>query len=119
MEAFSRTTEKFMSSAVAAGILLFVVAIASSSPVAAQDANFGKQIWLTKVNCRDCHGWSGNGLPDNPQAPGGHSLRKTTLTFDEIAEVIRCGRPGTQMPYFDRFAYTDDRCYGMTRSDLG
>ena len=23
------------------------------------------------------------------------------------------------MPYFDRFAYTDKRCYGMTAADLG
>jgi len=32
--------------------------------------------------------------------------------------VIKCGRPGTGMPAFDRFAYSDGRCYGLKQSDL-
>jgi len=36
-----------------------------------------------------------------------------------MAEVVKCGRPHTGMPYHDRFAYTDKRCYGLTREDLG
>lgn len=27
--------------------------------------------------------------------------------------------PATGMPYHDQFAYTDKRCYGLTRADLG
>ena len=119
MEAYWRAAMTLLVRAVVAGILLLVTATASAPPVAAQDADFGKQIWLTKVNCRDCHGWSGNGLADNPQAPSGPNLRATALTPDQIAEVIRCGRPGTPMPYFDQFAYTDRRCYGMTAADMG
>lgn len=88
-------------------------------PALAQDAKLGKQIWLDKVNCRDCHGWGGHGVGDNPQAVTGANLRRTTLTPDQIAEVIRCGWPGTEMPYFDRLAYTDDRCYGMTEAQVG
>ena len=32
--------------------------------------------------------------------------------------VIACGMPGTAMPHHDRKAYTDDRCYGLTKDDL-
>ena len=42
-----------------------------------------------------------------------------TLDRDGLVTVIRCGRPGTNMPYFDRKAYTDDRCYDMTFDDFG
>jgi hypothetical protein len=51
--------------------------------------------------------------------PGGLALRKTQLTRDQIRLTIQCGRPGTAMPHFDRLAYTDNRCYGMTAQDLG
>ena len=34
-------------------------------------------------------------------------------------EVVKCGRPATGMPYHDRFAYTDKRCYGYTREQMG
>jgi hypothetical protein len=46
-------------------------------------------------------------------------LRKTQLSRDQIRLTIQCGRPGTAMPHFDRFAYTDKRCYGVTAKDLG
>jgi hypothetical protein len=36
-----------------------------------------------------------------------------------MAEVVKCGRPHTGMPYHDRFAYTDKRCFRLTREDLG
>ena len=48
-----------------------------------------------------CHSWHCKG--------GGHgaavSLRNTELTLNEIINVIKCGRPGTGMPYFLRKAY--------------
>jgi len=50
------------------------------------------------------------------QAP---SLRTTQLDRDQIRMTIQCGRPGTPMPHFDRFAYTDKRCYDATAADLG
>lgn len=81
------------------------------------EIDFGKEIYKTKATCLFCHRWDGNG----DQGYGGLalSLRKTQLTTDQIAETIRCGRPGTGMPYHDQFAYTDDRCYGVTRAQLG
>ncbi len=47
------------------------------------------------------------------------SLRKTQLTAEQLAGVIRCGRPTTGMPIIDQFAYTDKRCYDYTKADLG
>ena len=47
------------------------------------------------------------------------SLRKTALNPEQFAEVIKCGRPGTGMPFHDQYAYTDKRCYGLSREDLG
>jgi hypothetical protein len=36
-----------------------------------------------------------------------------------LIEVIACGRPGTEMPHFDRYAYEDTDCYGLKGKDLG
>jgi len=80
----------------------------------------GERIWKSKAGCPNCHGWAGDGFPaafhNEGNAP---SLRKTELTRDQIRETIQCGRPGTPMPHFDRFAYTDKRCYDLTAADLG
>ncbi len=113
----------FLGVAVAAVASLFVVVLsAGGGPAVAQDAaavNLGKSVWVNKVPCKDCHGWSGNGLPDDPQAPRGANLRETQLDAAQLAETILCGRPTTEMPYFDARAYEDDRCFGMTRAQLG
>lgn len=79
----------------------------------------GQRIWSTKAQCPQCHGWAGDGNGGLHSAGLAASLRATQLTRDQIREVIQCGRPGTPMPHFDRFAYTDKRCYGMTAQDLG
>jgi mono/diheme cytochrome c family protein len=79
----------------------------------------GQVIWRDKAGCQECHGWAGDGkggFHHEGQAP---SLRLTQLTRDQIRMTIQCGRPGTPMPHFDRFAYTDKRCYDMTAKDLG
>jgi mono/diheme cytochrome c family protein len=77
----------------------------------------GKDIFKTKATCQFCHKWDASG----DQGYGGNalSLRATKLTPAQVAETIKCGRPGTGMPYHDQFAYTDKRCYGMTRDGLG
>src|ERR1700747_1072383 len=87
---------------------------------AAQDVADGERIWKTKAGCPKGHGWAGDGFPSGFHSEGNApSLRETQLTRDQIRETIQCGRPGTPMPHFDRFAYTDKRCYGMTAEDLG
>ncbi len=85
----------------------------------AQDANFGRSVWLNQANCADCHGWLGDGNAADPRSPRGANLRETQMDADQLAEVILCGRPGTGMPYFDSKAYTDKRCYGSSRADFG
>jgi hypothetical protein len=36
-----------------------------------------------------------------------------------LIEVIACGRPGTEMPHFDKYAYEDTNCYGLSAGQLG
>ena len=88
-------------------------------PAAGQDAGFGRDVWLKQANCSDCHGWFGTGLPEDPRSPKGANLRQTKLDAARIAETVLCGRPGTAMPYFDQRAYTDGRCFGMTKEQMG
>jgi mono/diheme cytochrome c family protein len=95
------------------------IAVGVSTAAVAQDVSAGQRIWANKAGCPQCHGWAGDGHISGFHSPGGLPLRMTQLTRDQIREVIQCGRPGTPMPHFDRFAYTDKRCYDMTAADLG
>lgn len=76
----------------------------------------GFAVWKGQ-DCIGCHGWAGNGerIGENPTGP---SLRALEYDAATLKEIIMCGRPGTAMPSHDPDAYTDDRCYGMTRADL-
>ena len=97
-----------------------VIAVGISTAALAQDVATGQRIWANKAGCPQCHGWAGDGFPSGFHSEGNApSLRETQLTRDQIRETIQCGRPGTPMPHFDRFAYTDKRCYDMTAADLG
>jgi mono/diheme cytochrome c family protein len=99
-------------------VALIAAAITTVAP--AQDVADGERIWKSKAGCPQCHGWAGDGFPSGFHSEGNApSLRETQLTRDQIRETIQCGRPGTPMPHFDRFAYTDKRCYDMTAADLG
>jgi mono/diheme cytochrome c family protein len=77
----------------------------------------GQRVWATKAGYPQCHGWAGDGV--GAFHSSGPALRDSQLTREQIRETIQCGRPGTPMPHFDRFAYTDKRCYGLTADDLG
>ena len=82
----------------------------------AEDLAKGQAIW-EKGECSMCHGWSGDGIGSADH--GAPSLRVRHLSRAKIREIIRCGR-GADMPYFDRFAYTDNKpCYGKTAKELG
>jgi hypothetical protein len=52
------------------------------------------------------------------QLPDGANLRETGLDRDALIVTIKCGRPGRGMPAFDKFAYSDGRCYGLKQADL-
>jgi mono/diheme cytochrome c family protein len=92
----------------------------AQAPLSAEEARFiefGKEIFKSKAVCQYCHKWDASG----DQGYGGNalSLRATQLTPEQMTEVVKCGRPTTGMPYHDRFAYTDKRCYGYTREQMG
>lgn len=90
---------------------------ATLSAEEARTIEFGKEIFKVKANCQFCHKWDASG--DTGYGGVALSLRKTALTREQFIEVVKCGRPLTAMPYHDKFAYTDKRCYGMTSADLG
>jgi mono/diheme cytochrome c family protein len=114
---------QFRRSALAAMAAIGAVAVAASVVVPtrglADDIAGGQRIWTEKAQCPECHGWAADGHGSFHSPGKAPSLRETQLTRDQIRMTIQCGRPGTPMPHFDRYAYTDKRCYDMTAADLG
>jgi cytochrome c553 len=99
---------------VAGAILLLSL---GSAP--AQDTSFGQRLFQDKADCQFCHGINGDGRGD-PRSPGAAAnLRETRLNRDQLIEVIACGRPATEMPHFDKYAYDDTDCYGLKGKNLG
>ena len=98
---------------------LALASLVGAGAALADNVADGQRIWANKAGCPECHGWAGDGSHGFHSEGNAPSLRLTQLTRDQIRETIQCGRPGTPMPHFDRFAYTDKRCYGMTAEDLG
>jgi mono/diheme cytochrome c family protein len=84
----------------------------------ASDIAEGMRLFQQKGNCQSCHGWAGDGRTMDSQMPSGANLRETKLSRAGIVLTIKCGRLNAQMPAFDKFAYTDGRCYGKTKADL-
>ena len=68
----------------------------------------------------NCHGWAGDGHSgSNPLShAAGANLRETKLDAQGLYDTIRCGIPGTQMPYHDSASYRDDRCFGLLTADF-
>jgi len=102
------------------GTAVYAQDIAAEEPLVG-DPERGKVVYQRIGICVDCHGWAGDGRSGrNPRSPdAGASLRETTMFAEDLVEVVRCGRPGTQMPHFEGAAYRDDRCYGLTMEDFG
>ena len=84
----------------------------------ASDLAEGRRLFEQKGNCQACHGWSGDGHKTDNQMPDGANLRETKLSRAGLVMTIKCGRLNSQMPAFDKFAYSDGRCYGKTQADL-
>src|SRR6266566_7555154 len=78
----------------------------------------GLRLYQQKGNCQACHGWAGDGKKTDNQMPNGANLRETKLNRNGLIIVIKCGRLNSQMPAFDKFAYSDGRCYGKKQADL-
>ncbi len=106
-----------MVAATLAALPLLAAPAAAQQTEADRTVQFGREIFKEKAGCQFCHKWDGSG----DQGYGGiaFSLRKTELDRDQLIEIVRCGRIGTGMPHHDAFAYTDKRCYGVNKSDLG
>jgi hypothetical protein len=79
-------------------LLLAVIALAPTvGMVRAQDLSFGDRLYHEKADCQFCHGIDGDGRGD-PRWPGkAPDLHATKLDREQLIEVIRCGRPGSQV----------------------
>ena len=87
-------------------------------PLNASDIADGMRLYQQKASCQSCHGWAGDGRKTDSQMPDGANLRETKLNRAGLITVIKCGRLNSQMPAFDKFAYSDGRCYGKKQADL-
>lgn len=87
-------------------------------PPNASDVAEGMRLYQQKGNCQACHGWAGDGHKADSQMPDGANLRETKLNRAGLVLLIKCGRLNSQMPAFDKFAYSDGRCYGKKQADL-
>jgi len=106
-------------------LLVAAAAISASARVAAQtpapdptDLADGQRLFMSKANCRACHGWAGDAKNTDSEAPVGANLRTARLGREGLVTIIKCGKLNSQMPAFDKFAYSDGRCYGKTAADL-
>ena len=106
----------------AAAILAFAFSAAApgqeQKPLDASDIADGMRLFQQKANCQACHGWAGDGHKSDSQMPDGANLRETKLNRAGLVLLIKCGKLNSQMPAFDKFAYSDGRCYGKKQDDL-
>ena len=91
---------------------------APAAPPDPGDIAEGLRLYQQKADCRACHGWAADGRKSDNQMPDGPSLREKKYTRALLVLTIKCGRPGTQMPAFDKFAYSDGRCFNLKQADL-
>src|ERR1700675_2169622 len=103
--------------AVAGAVLVSTLPLAAQAPDASDIAE-GARLFRQKGNCQSCHGWAGDGRKMDEQMPDGANLRESRLDRAALIMTIKCGLPGTGMPPFDKFAYSDGRCYGLKQADL-
>lgn len=92
-------------------VINFFFIISYSYSISNEDADilFYKGISIyKKANCGSCHFWHANG--GNSHGGAAASLRESNLSYKELLKVIKCGRAGTNMPYFARTAKEDLDC---------
>ena len=100
------------------GGILFSTAQAREQAPDPSDIAEGMRLYQVKGDCQACHGWAGDGRKMDNQMPDGANLRETRLNRTQLVTTIKCGRPNSSMPAFDKFAYSDGRCFGMKQADL-
>src|SRR4029078_8693367 len=84
----------------------------------ASDLADGMRLYQQKGNCQACHGWAGGGRKTDNQLASGAHLSETKLNRNGLITVIKCGKLNSQMPAFDKFAYSDGRCYGKKQAGV-
>ena len=95
--------------------LFMIIYIITNIVFAQSDTDYGMQIFK-KGNCKSCHLWHGDG--GNSYGGSAMSIRETGLDKEALVKIIECGRPGTNMPYFSKMAYKDERCFGLKFKDF-
>ena len=116
---FSRRPSSFL----ACFLAVMACTIAGAGAARAQSADpadiaEGMRLFHHEADCQACHGWAGDGRKMDNQMPDGANLRESKLDRQTLILTIKCGRPGAEMPAFDKFAYSDGRCYGLKAADL-
>jgi Cytochrome C oxidase, cbb3-type, subunit III len=99
-------------------VALQLLSVARAQAPDPADIAAGMRLFRQKGNCQACHGWAGDGRKMDSQMPDGANLRASVLDRETLIMIIKCGRPGSGMPAFDKFAYSDGRCYGLKQADL-
>lgn len=112
-----RLRSRLVTTLVIVAVLQVVPTARAQAPDAA-DIAAGMRLFRQKGNCQSCHGWAGDGRKLDSQMPDGANLRESVLDRETLILIIKCGRPGTGMPPFDKFAYSDGRCYGLKQADV-
>ncbi|HWW86659.1 MAG TPA: cytochrome c [Vicinamibacterales bacterium] len=99
-------------------IVLFVATVGRGQD--ASDLADGLRLYQQKGNCRACHGWAGDAKNTDNEMPVGPNLRDSKLSRAAIVTTIKCGRLNSQMPAFDKLAYSagDGRCYGKSEAEM-
>jgi hypothetical protein len=107
-----------LSMAMVAALAVAPMARTRTQTVDATDIAEGMSLYQQKGNCQACHGWAGDGRKMDNEMPAGANLREVRLNRSALVVIIKCGRPGTNMPAYDKYAYTDGRCFGMKQAEL-
>ena len=107
-----------LSTAASAAVVATLLSVSAARAQTSEDISVGMRLFLQKADCQACHGWAGDGRKMDAQMPDGANLRAIMIDREVLKVTIRCGRPGTQMPAFERLAYSDGRCFGLKQADL-
>src|SRR5262249_12310746 len=103
---------------VLAGVWLPAALIGHTQAPDSDDLADGRRLFEQKGNSQAGAGRAGNAKNTDNEMPVGTNLRQTKLERAAIVLTIKCGRMNAQMPAFDKYAYSDGRCYGKTEADL-